>query len=265
MRIKLIVEFDGTDYAGWQRQENAITVQQRLEEALERLFGEKITVFGASRTDAGVHAAGMVCHFDVETKIPAERIAYALNFTLPKDIRVKDSAQAAPGFHARFDAKAKWYRYTIYNHKHASALNRRTVAHVPYVLSVSRMQEALQDLLGKHDFAAFAASGSVVKDTTREIYLARLQKNGDKIVLDIMGNGFLYNMVRIIAGTLIDVGRGKLGTDTFKKMLQTKDRVQGGMTAPPQGLILQRIYYETVPTYAQYLCEKSALDGPTLA
>lgn len=265
MRIKLIVEFDGTDYAGWQRQENAITVQQRLEEALERLFGEKITVFGASRTDAGVHAAGMVCHLDVETKIPVERIAYALNFTLPKDIRVKDSAQTAPGFHARFDAKAKWYRYTIYNHKHASALNRRTVAHVPYVLSVSRMQEALQDLLGKHDFAAFAASGSVVKDTTREIYLARLQKNGDKIVLDIMGNGFLYNMVRIIAGTLIDVGRGKLGTDTFKKMLQTKDRVQGGMTAPPQGLILQRIYYETVPTYAQYLCEKSALDGPTLA
>lgn len=265
MRIKLIVEFDGTDYAGWQRQENAITVQQRLEEALERLFGEKITVFGASRTDAGVHAAGMVCHFDVETKIPADRIAYALNFTLPKDIRVKDSAQAVPGFHARFDAKAKWYRYTIYNHKHASALNRRTVAHVPYVLSVSRMQEALQDLLGKHDFAAFAASGSVVKDTTREIYLARLQKNGDKIVLDIMGNGFLYNMVRIIAGTLIDIGRGKLGTDTFKKMLQTKDRVQGGMTAPPQGLILQRIYYETVPTYAQYLCEKSALDGPTLA
>ena len=265
MRIKLIVEFDGTDYAGWQRQENAITVQQRLEEALERLFGEKITVFGASRTDAGVHAAGMVCHLDVETKIPVERIAYALNFTLPKDIRVKDSAQAAPGFHARFDAKAKWYRYTIYNHKHASALNRRTVAHVPYVLSVSRMQEALQDLLGKHDFAAFAASGSVVKDTTREIYLARLQKNGDKIVLDIMGNGFLYNMVRIIAGTLIDIGRGKLGTDTFKKMLQTKDRVMGGMTAPPQGLILQRIYYETVPTYAQYLCEKSALDGPTLA
>ena len=111
----------------------------------------------------------------------------------------------------------------------------------------------------------FAASGSVVKDTTREIYLARLQKNGDKIVLDIMGNGFLYNMVRIIAGTLIDIGRGKLGTDTFKKMLQTNDRVQGGMTAPPQGLILQRIYYETVPTYAQYLCEKSALDGPTLA
>ena len=265
MRIKLIVEFDGTDYAGWQRQENAMTVQQKLEEALERLFGEKITVFGASRTDAGVHAAGMVCHFDVETKIPVERIAYALNFTLPKDIRVKDSAQTAPGFHARFDAKAKWYRYTIYNHKHASALNRRTVAHVPYVLSVSSMQEALQNLLGKHDFAAFAASGSVVKDTTREIYLARLQKNGDKIVLDIMGNGFLYNMVRIIAGTLIDIGRGKLGTDTFKKMLQTKDRVLGGMTAPPQGLILQRIYYETVPTYAQYLCEKSALDGPTLA
>ena len=131
MRIKLIVEFDGTDYAGWQRQENAMTVQQKLEEALERLFGEKITVFGASRTDAGVHAAGMVCHFDVETKIPVERIAYALNFTLPKDIRVKDSAQTAPGFHARFDAKAKWYRYTIYNHKHASALNRRTVAHVP--------------------------------------------------------------------------------------------------------------------------------------
>lgn len=261
MRIKLIVEYDGTEYAGWQRQNNAMTVQQRLEEALERLFAQAISVQGASRTDAGVHAAGMVCHFDVDTKIPPDRIAYALNFTLPKDIRVKDSIQVKDSFHARFDAKAKWYRYTIYNHKHASALNRRTVAHVPYTLDVTKMQEALTAILGKHDFAAFAASGSVVKDTVREIFLAQLQKNGDLITLDVIGNGFLYNMVRIIAGTLIDVGRGKLGTDAFANMILTQSRLKGGMTAPPQGLILQRIYYDNIPTYAQYLYEKGLIDG----
>lgn len=261
MRIKLIVEFDGTEYAGWQRQNNAVTVQQRLEEALQRLFGTPICVQGASRTDAGVHAAGMVCHFDIETKIPPERIAYALNFTLPKDIRIKESIRVAETFHARFDAKAKWYRYTIYNHKHASALNRRTVAHVPYALEAAKMQEALNVLLGRHDFAAFAASGSIVKDTTREIYLAQLQKKGDLLILDVIGSGFLYNMVRIIAGTLIDIGRGKLQTDAFAKMLLTKERIQGGMTAPPQGLILQRVYYGAPPSYEQYLCQKSMLDG----
>lgn len=265
MRVKLIVEFDGTDYAGWQRQENAMTVQQRLEEALARLFGRPVTVQGASRTDAGVHAAGMVCHFDVETRIPAERIAYALNFTLPRDIRVKDSQEVAACFHARFDARAKWYRYTIYNHKHAGALNRRTVAHVPVALDVDRMREALTSLLGRHDFAAFAASGSVVKDTVREIYVAELQKNGDTIVLDLIGSGFLYNMVRIIAGTLMDIGRGKLESDAFEAMLTTGSRLKGGVTAPPQGLILQRIYYDTVPSYARYLKEKSALDGLTPA
>jgi len=231
MRIKLIVEFDGTEYAGWQRQNNAITVQQRLEEALERLFGSPLCVQGASRTDAGVHAAGMVCHFDIETKMPSERIAYALNFTLPKDIRVKESSRVSDTFHARFDAKAKWYRYTIYNHKHASALNRRMVAHVPYALDPLKMQRA------------------------------QLQKRGDLLVLDIVGSGFLYNMVRIIAGTLIDIGRGKLQTDAFAKMLRTKERIQGGITAPPQGLVLQRVYYGAPPSYEQYLCEKSILDG----
>ena len=244
MRIKLIVEFDGTDYAGWQRQENAMTVQQKLEEALERLFGEKITVFGASRTDAGVHAAGMVCHFDVETKIPVERIAYALNFTLPKDIRVKDSAQTAPGFHARFDAKAKWYRYTIYNHKHASALNRRTVAHVPYVLSVSSMQEALQDLLGKHDFAAFAASGSVAKSTVRTIYRAQVERQGEDVVLTVLGDGFLYNMVRILAGTLCEVGAGRMQPDAIPGILASRDRSQAGPTLPAKGLFLEKVDYD---------------------
>ena len=261
MRIKLIVEFDGTEYAGWQRQNNAVAVQQRLEEALERLFGSPVCVQGASRTDAGVHAAGMVCHFDIETKIPPERIAYALKFTLPKDIRIRESSRVSDTFHARFDAKAKWYRYTIYNHKHASALNRRMVAHVPYALEPLKMQRALGTLLGRHDFAAFAASGSVVKDTTREIYFAQLQKRGDLLVLDIVGSGFLYNMVRIIAGTLIDIGRGKLQTDAFARMLRTKERIQGGITAPPQGLILQRVYYGAPPSYEQYLCEKSILDG----
>ncbi len=243
MRIRMDVEFDGTDYAGWQRQKQEPSVQQKVEEAIHELTGQEVTVHGSGRTDAGVHALCMTCHFDVNTRIPPERISYALNFLLPRDIRIKKSEQASDGFHARFDAKKKWYRYTILHHPQGSAIYRRTTCHIPYRLDFSRMQHALSPLLGKHDFAAFAASGSKVKSTVRTIFEAKLTKLGDRIILDVLGDGFLYNMVRIIAGTLIDIGRGKLETNAFSGMIEQKDRLCGGLTAPPQGLMLMHVFY----------------------
>ncbi len=243
MRIRMIVEYDGTHYSGWQRQKQDPSVQQTLEDAMARLFGQPITLHGAGRTDAGVHARGMVCHFDCQTRIPPERIAYALNFALPRDVRVKRSEQAADDFHARFDAVGKWYRYAIYNHPQAGALNRLYVAHVPFHLEVDAMQRALAHLPGTHDFAAFAASGSTVKNTVRTIDGAFLQKQDETLTLDVIGNGFLYNMVRIIAGTLLDVGKGKLPEDVFAQMIQSGDRVRGGTTAPAHGLTLMQVFY----------------------
>ena len=209
-RIKLIVEYDGTNYAGWQRQINAVSVQQRLEEALSRLTKVPVTVTGASRTDAGVHALGQTVHFDTESRIPADKYSYALNTMLPADIRVRASMPAAEDFHSRFQAKSKIYRYLIHNDHHASAVWRNTRAHVMYDLDVDKMNREVQSMIGTHDFAPFAASGSVVKDTVRTIYNARVVRQGNCVMLLVHGNGFLYNMVRILAGTLISVGTGKL-------------------------------------------------------
>lgn len=261
MRIKLKIEYDGTGYSGWQRQENAPSIQQTIEDALSELLGEKTSITGAARTDAGVHALGQIAHFDSDTKIPPEKIAYALNFALPKDIRIRSSMQVSDAFHARFDAKAKWYRYSIYNNRHASALYRNYFCHVAYALDTVVMSEALGCIRGRHDFSAFAASGSVAKETTKEIYVAKLKSVGDRISIDIIGNGFLYNMVRIIAGTLIDIGRGKISSSSLRKMLETKQREDGGITAPPEGLMLMEVFYDSVPTYDKYIYLSSLHDG----
>ena len=242
-RIRLIIEYDGTDYAGWQRQDNAMTVQQRLEEALSRLTGERPTVTGASRTDAGVHALGQCAHFDTRSRIPAEKFAFALNTHLPPDIRVRRSAEADPAFHARFDARAKIYRYQIFEGAHHSALLRRTHAHSFYPLDTALMDREVSAVVGRHDFAAFAASGSVVRDTVREMYAARVLRRGKEITLLVAGKGFLYNMVRIIAGTLIQVGGGKLPAGAIGRALEDGSRLSLGVTAPPEGLTLMRVFY----------------------
>ena len=244
MRIKLIIEYDGGSYAGWQRQENALAVQQVLEEALYKLTKEDIRVTGASRTDAGVHALGQTVHFDTESRIPPEKYAYALNTLLPADIRVRASEETDVGFHARFSSVGKVYRYQIKSAPHAGALTRNTHAHVIYPLDDERMRGELQTLIGRHDFAAFAASGSVVKDTVREIYGAGLVRSGDELSLYVAGNGFLYNMVRIIAGTLIWVGAGKLESGAFSRALKSGDRLDLGITAPAHGLTLMEVCYD---------------------
>ncbi|MBE5780513.1 MAG: tRNA pseudouridine(38-40) synthase TruA [Clostridiales bacterium] len=245
MRYKGICEYDGTDYGGWQRQKNANTVQEEIEKALTKLLETPITIHGAGRTDAGVHARGQVFHFDGDTRIPPDKLAYAVNYLLPKDIRLKQTQAVGEDFHCRFDAKAKWYRYQIYNHPFASPLRGRYSWYVPFApLDVDLMKEAVKPIVGTHDYAAFAASGSYVEMTVRTIYKAEISIIDGLITLDIVGSGFLYNMVRIIAGTLVDIGRGKLNKDTFTTMLQTLDRKQGGMTAPPNGLCMMRVYYD---------------------
>lgn len=243
-KIHLIVEYDGTDYAGWQRQSNAMTVQQRLEEAVGKLTGEIVCVHGASRTDAGVHALGQSAHFETNSRIPADKFSYALNTILPPDIRVSRSEQVPESFHSRFSGRGKRYRYLFYASPHAGALNRRTHAHVIYPLDVEKMQHEANDLVGTHDFGAFAASGSVVKDTVRTIYRAELKQRGSEIELIVEGNGFLYNMVRIIAGTLIGVGSGRLETGAFARAIESGNRLDLGITAPAHGLTLMEVFYD---------------------
>ena len=242
-RFKLIVEYDGTAYCGWQRQLNGPSVQQELEEALSRLTHERVSVIGSSRTDAGVHAEGLCAHFDSATRIPAEKIAFALNTMLPADIRIRESGAAPEGFHARFAACGKVYTYTFFNARHANAMGRLYSAHVPVVMDAQRMHEEAQALLGTHDFAAFAASGSVVKSTVRTIYRVKVERNGDYVTLTVLGNGFLYNMVRIIAGTLMEVGTGKRESGAIARAIETGDRLTLGQTAPAQGLTLKRVLY----------------------
>ena len=243
-RIHLIVEYDGTAYAGWQRQANAMTVQEKLERAILKLTGEELCVSGASRTDAGVHALGQSAHFDTESRIPADKFSFALNTMLPPDIRVTRSEEVPPEFHARFSTKGKRYRYLFHAAPHAGALTRNTHAHVIYPLDVERMQAEAQDLVGTHDFAAFAASGSVVKDTVRTIYRAEVTSEGSEIRLIVEGSGFLYNMVRIIAGTVIGVGSGKLEPGAFRRAIASGDRLDLGITAPAHGLTLMEVFYD---------------------
>ncbi len=242
-RILLTVEYDGTHYAGWQRQINGLAVQQVLEEALQKATGERIVVTGASRTDAGVHALGQAVHFDTESRIPPEKYPFVLNTMLPRDVRVHSGREVPGGFHARFMTCGKRYTYRIVNSRHASAIRRNTHVHVPLALDLPPMQEAAAQLLGTHDFAAFQAAGGTAKTTVRTIHSAELTRQGDEIILTVEGDAFLYNMVRIIAGTLIEIGLGRRTVNAFSEAYETLDRLSLGVTAPPQGLELTKVNY----------------------
>ena len=243
-RVLLTLSYDDTAYAGWQRQQNAVAVQQRVEEALRKLTGEAVTITGASRTDACVHALGQRAHFDTLSRIPADKFPFALNTMLPLDIRALEGRDVGECFHARFDAQGKRYVYRIHNAPHASALYRNLTAHVPAALDDAAMRAALPALIGTHDFAAFQAAGGTAKTTVRTLESAELTRRGDELELTVRGNAFLYNMVRIIAGTLMEIGKGKLNPDAFARALQTGDRLALGPTAPACGLELSRVFYE---------------------
>lgn len=243
-RIRLTLTYDGTNYAGWQRQLNALSVQQVLEEALLKATGQATPVTGASRTDAGVHALGQAAHFDTESGIPPEKYPYVLNTLLPRDIRVLTGWEMPPDFHARFHTRGKRYLYHIHNAAHAGALNRHTHTHVPVALDDRLMHQAAQALHGRHDFAAFCAAGGSHKTSVREIYDIRVTRQGEDITISVYGNAFLYNMVRIIAGTLIAIGQGKLPPECLKEALATGNRLCLGATAPAHGLCLEQVEYE---------------------
>jgi tRNA pseudouridine38-40 synthase len=247
MRVKLIVAYDGTNYKGWQVQPNGITVEEVLNRELSRLLGENITVSGASRTDSGVHSLGNVAIFDTDTMIPAEKISYALNRSLPDDIVVQDSCMVPDDWHPRYQKSTKTYEYRILNRTFRNPCRRFDTYFYHYKLDVEKMREAAKLLEGEHDFASFCAVGAQVKSTVRHIYSCDVTESDDIITIRVTGNGFLYNMVRIIAGTLIKVGSGELLPSDMTSILEAKDRSAAGPTAPACGLTMIGIRYDEQP------------------
>ena len=243
-RIKLTVAYDGTNYCGWQIQPNGITVEEVLNRALSRLTGEKLRVTGASRTDAGVHARGNIAVFDTASTIPAERFAYAVNPLLPEDIAVVNSEEVPQDWHPRYQNSVKTYEYRILNREMPDPLRRKYTWHVSFPLDIDKMRTAAEYLKGEHDFRSFCSIHTGAATTVRTVYMLDIGKTGDEIVIRISGNGFLYNMVRIIAGTLTEVGRGFRTPENVKKILEAEEREKSGATAPPQGLTLISIEYK---------------------
>lgn len=243
MRVKLVVAYEGTNYCGWQIQPNGITIEQVLNETLSSLLGEEITVTGASRTDAGVHSLGNVAVFETHTKMPAEKISFALNQRLPEDIVVRESCQVPEDFHPRFSKSRKTYEYRILNCRFRQPLERRTSYFYHYPLDVSAMQKAAAYLVGEHDFTSFASVHAQTNTYVRMIYALDVVREGDMIRIRVQGNGFLYNMVRIIAGTLIQVGAGIKKPEDMESILAGKDRELAGPTAPAHGLTMIGLEY----------------------
>lgn len=242
-RYFFTVEYDGTDYCGWQRQNNGISVQAKIEQALFDVTNNKAAIVGSGRTDAGVHALAQAFHVDLDTPIPAEKLPYALNTVLPDDIRIKSCKKVSREFNARFGAKQKTYLYKMYVSRHASATRQRTHLHVVPPIDLSRMRLAAQNIVGVHDFKCFLAANSQVKSTVREVYSLTFVKHCDELIMKITGNGFLYNMVRIIVGTLLDVGRGKIEPQEVADIIASGKRAKAGRTVAPQGLYLYKINY----------------------
>ena len=243
-RVKLIVAYDGTNYCGWQVQPNGLAVQEVLNRSLSELLKEDIHTIGASRTDAGVHARGNVAVFDTESRMAGEKIAFAVNTYLPEDIRAQGSREVSAEFHPRFTSTVKTYEYKILNRRFADPTRRLDSMFWYGRLDVEAMKEAAAHLAGTHDFRSFAASHGAAENTVRNIYDIRLWKEEDMIHLRITGNGFLYNMVRIIAGTLIRVGRGFYEPEKVQELLEGRVRTREAVTAPPEGLFLIKIAYE---------------------
>lgn len=242
-RIKLTIAYDGTNYCGWQIQPNGITIEEVLNKALTKMLGEEIIIIGASRTDSGVHAMGNVAVFDTETTIPADKIGVALNQRLPDDIVIMKSEGVPLDFHPRYCNCSKTYEYHIINTRIPIPTKRLTNYFVSYVLDIDKMRQAASYLVGEHDFVSFCNVRTDVENTVRTITELDILTNGNEITIRITGNGFLYNMVRIIVGTLIRVGRGFYEPEKVKEILEAKDRKAAGVTAPAQGLMLVEIKY----------------------
>lgn len=243
-RILLVIAYDGTNYCGWQVQPNGTSIQSVVQEAIEDLVGEKIMLTGASRTDSGVHALGQVAVFDTHMTIPQERFAMALNQRLPADIVIQDSVAVPLDFHPRYRKTSKTYEYRILNRRKALPCQRLYSYFVPQRLDLDKMRQAAAYICGTHDFKNFASTKTSVKDTVRTVYSMELIQEGDMLTLRIIGDGFLYNMVRIIAGALLKVGFGQKPPQYIREVLESEERIIPGPTAPAHGLTLVEIRYE---------------------
>lgn len=244
-RVKLLIAYDGTNYCGWQKQINGITVEEVINKTLSELLNENIEVIGASRTDSGVHALANVAVFDTETKIPADKISFALNQRLPEDITIQGSCEVPLDFHPRYCNSTKTYEYKILNRRFDMPINRLYTHFVYMPLDVEKMKQAAQYIVGEHDFKSFCSAKSQVTDTVRTVYNLDITKNDEDIIsFRISGNGFLYNMVRIIVGTLIKVGLSVYPPEHVKEIIDAKDRNVAGPKAPAKGLTLMGINYE---------------------
>ena len=249
VRLKLTIAYDGTNYEGWQVQKVGVGVQQKIEEAIAKIFQEQIRLHGSSRTDTGVHARAMIAHFDIpdeRLRMDISKVPLALNAQLPEDIRIMEAHRAPDSFHARFSAKGKQYRYFVLNHPSMYPLLRQQAWHVPVKLDLAAMRKAVNHFKGKKDFAAFANNRNYEMETTvRTVFRCELRKAGPLLTFLIEGDGFLYKMCRGIVGTVVQVGMGKFKESDILRMLATKDRCMAGMTAPAHGLILWKVFYES--------------------
>ena len=241
--IKLIIEYDGKSFNGWQKQPTKLNIQGEIEKAIEEITGEKVDLTASGRTDAGVHSLGQTANFKTESQIPIEKIPKAINSKLKKSIVIKSAEEVDERFHSRYSVKSKTYRYIINNSDNGTAIYRGLEYHIPMKLDVKKMQEAMKFFEGEHDFKGFKASGTSSKSSVRTIYKGEVKHEGERIIIEVTGNGFLYNMVRIIAGTLVDVGLEKIKPEEIPEIIESKDRTKAGKTLPPHGLYLLKVEY----------------------
>lgn len=242
--IKLTIEYDGKDFNGWQKQPNKLNIQGTIEQAIKNITGEDVELNASGRTDAGVHALGQVANFKTNSEIPIEKFAIAINSKLKKSIVIKKAEEVDERFHSRLNCKRKTYRYIINNSPEGTAIYRYLETHIPQKLDVKKMEQALKYFEGEHDFKAFKASGTSSKSSVRTIYKTQIYIKEDRIIIELTGNGFLYNMVRIIAGTLVDVGLGKIEPQQIENIIKEKKRENAGKTLPPNGLYLVSVEYQ---------------------
>lgn len=241
--IKLTIEYDGKGFNGWQKQPNKLNIQGTIERAIEEITGEQVELNASGRTDAGVHALAQVANFKTNSKLPIEKIPLAINSRLKKSIIIKDAEEVDEKFHSRLACKQKTYRYVINNTYNGTAIYRNLECHIPIKLDIKKMQQAIQYFIGEHDFKAFKASGTSSKSSVRTIYDATVYTENDRVFIELTGNGFLYNMVRIISGTLVDVGLGKIKPEDIIEIIKMGKREKAGKTMPAHGLYLVKVDY----------------------
>ena len=241
--IKLTIEYDGKKFGGWQKQPTKLNIQGEIEKAIGEITGEEIELNASGRTDAGVHSLGQVANFKTNTKIDISKIPVAINSKLKQSIRIINAEEVDENFHARYSCKGKRYRYIINNSPYGSAIYRDLEYHIPMKLDIEAMKKGIKHFEGEHDFKGFKASGTSSKSSVRTIYSAEIKEDGNRIIIELEGNGFLYNMVRIISGTIVDVGLGKINPEDIPEIIESKDRTRAGKTLPAHGLYLVKVYY----------------------